>query len=93
MMWGGWGGIGHMGAGGWLGMIFMGLFWIAVVVGLVLLVRYLVRRPEQAAQYATSPGQAMGTTRSSAVHILEERYARGEIDQEEFLRRRADLTA
>lgn len=42
MMW--WGGD-HMGAGGWIGMGFMILFWIAVVVGVVYLIRYLVVRP------------------------------------------------
>lgn len=101
MRWG-WDGFGHMGSWGWVGMILMGLFWIAVLVGLVLLVRYLVRRPEQIPQhYMTGTGQTApntpatqgGPTTGGALQILAERYARGEIEQEEFLRRKADLTA
>jgi hypothetical protein len=34
-----------MGGGGWIGIGFMILFWIAAVVGVVYLVRYLVARP------------------------------------------------
>lgn len=33
-----------------------------------------------------------GTPGHTALEILEARYARGEIDREEFLKRRADLT-
>lgn len=100
MMW--WGGD-HMGVGGWIGMGFMILFWIAVVIGIVYLVRYLVGRPgagrpyEGPPSYYHGPGpQGAGTQatepgKSEALKILEERYARGEIDQEDFLRRKADL--
>ena len=112
MMW--WWGDGHMGAAGWIGMAFMILFWVAVVVGIVYLVRYLVSRPgpggwhekpphwpgsggpgqtQGSAQSFPGPGGATGGQgKSEALRILEERYARGEIDREEFLKRKADLT-
>jgi putative membrane protein len=95
MLW--WDG-GHMGSGGWIGMGFMIVLWIAVVIGIIYLVRYLAARSDpgrwqERPPYGQAPGsQAPGQGVSSALRILEERYARGEIDQEEFLRRKADLT-
>jgi uncharacterized membrane protein len=53
----------------------------AVIIGIVLLVRYLSRRPLY-----------MGA-RGAALTELEMRYARGEINREDFLQRRADLLA
>jgi putative membrane protein len=99
MMWG-WHG-GHVGAGGWIGMAFMIVFWIAVIVGIVYLVRHMAARPSgdhwhQGHQYGQPPspmGPAAGQRGSEALRILEERYARGEIEQEEFLKRKADLTS
>jgi putative membrane protein len=95
----GWGGD-HMGVSGWVGMAFMIVFWVAVVIGVVYLVRYLVARPgpdnrwQAMPPYWREPGApGAGQGKSDALRILEERYARGEIDQEEFQRRRADLTS
>ena len=72
----------HMGAyGGWgmgLGWIFMLLFWVLVIVGIVALVKWL-------------RNQNPGTSRADARQILDERYARGEIDREEYQRRRQNL--
>ena len=95
MMW--WGGD-HMGAGGWVGVGFMILFWIAVVIGIIYLVRYLAHPREDRwhdrPPYPPAPGpQGPGQGKSDALRILEERYARGDIDQEEFLRRKSDLTS
>ena len=71
-MWGWWGVWG-------LGMMVLGfLFWVAVIVALVLGIRWLVRqgRPEAG---------------DSALEILRQRYARGEINREEFEAKRKDL--
>jgi putative membrane protein len=59
-----------------------GFVSLAFVVLVVLLVASLVRN---------RPG-AGRVTSSSAIRILEERYARGEISRDEFLERRAALT-
>jgi putative membrane protein len=56
---------------------FMWLLWILLIAGLVWLVAAFVRPSDH---------------RKSALEILEERYARGEIEREEFERRKADLT-
>ena len=80
MMWG-WGGYGGYGAPwGWIGSSIMIIFWIAIVVGVVFLVRYLVRRGR------TSGGE------DSALEILRRRYANGEISKEEYEEKRRDLT-
>lgn len=70
--------------GGWAMMVFLWLLIIAVlVVGVVWLVRALSER--------SSRGEGGGGSDSSALRILEERYARGEIDQDEFEERRRTL--
>ena len=61
---------------GWM-LLFMALFWGATI----LLVIWGVR------QFTSSSRQ----DRSTALGILEERYARGEIEREEFESRRQDL--
>lgn len=86
MMWGD-----GFGMGGWIFAWIMMLVVVAlVIVGIVLLVRGLSGRHDrdQAGYQPPPPGSGPANT---AIQILEERYARGEIDQEEFLRRRADL--
>ena len=97
MMW--WWDGGHWAGWGWIGIIVMVLFWVAVIVGIVYLVRALARRPgagegqqgPSGAPGAQAPTQA-SQGKSEPLRILEERYARGEIDREEFLQRKADLT-
>lgn len=71
---------GHMTGWGWSMAIF-GWVFMALVLGLVVwLVTSAIRRSEPS-----------GGKRRSALDLLDERYARGEIDREDYLRRRADL--
>src|SRR5512142_2566112 len=59
------------GAWGLAMMLVMALFWFAVIAGLVLGIRWLI-------------GKGKSPTSDRALDILRERYARGEIDKEEF---------
>lgn len=76
---------------GWQGMLWMGLgslFWL-VLLGLAiwLLVRWLTRNSNP----ATLPYPGTPPTPPSALEMLRQRYARGEIDTETFQRMRAQL--
>jgi putative membrane protein len=73
--WMGWGW-----GGMWLGPLFM-IGWLALLVALVVLV---VRWLGGAAPTGARPER-------TAREILDERYARGEIDREEYQRRRQDI--
>jgi putative membrane protein len=73
MMW--WYGPGMNGWGYGLMTISMVLFWALIVFGIVALIRYIGRA-----------GQAT-TDRPTPRQLLDERFARGEIDDEEYQRR------
>lgn len=64
----------------WLGGLGMVLFWALVIVGIVALVRGISGR--------SGAGEASPPT---ALEILEGRYARGEIDRDEYEQKRRDL--
>jgi putative membrane protein len=64
--------------------ITFGLFWIAVAVGVFYLLRRRVTANAATAAAAASP---MSRARS----VLAERFARGEIDQDEYLTKMAAL--
>lgn len=62
---------------GWFGFMWMALFWV----GVILLVAWTVRRPDEDVRRSGS----------RALEILEERFARGEVDTDEFEARRREL--
>jgi putative membrane protein len=79
--WYGWGG-----AGAWLMLVFMALFAAGVVIGFVYLVRALTTGTAGDRRQEAPPAR-----RDDAREVLRRRYAAGEIEREEFLRRRQDL--
>ncbi|MDQ7079758.1 MAG: SHOCT domain-containing protein [Paracoccaceae bacterium] len=74
---------GHMWYGGygwgWMGPVMMLVFWVAVIVLVVLAVRWVTDRKDQ---------EQAGST---ALDILKERLARGEIDPAEYEKLRKTL--
>ncbi|TAK80686.1 MAG: SHOCT domain-containing protein [Betaproteobacteria bacterium] len=77
--WGGWGW--GMGFGG----IFMILFWALIVVGIVALAKWLFSAG------GSSGSAGTGGSGKSALDILKERYAKGEINREQYEQMRRDL--
>jgi putative membrane protein len=63
---------------------FMGLGWILILIAIAVVVWLLMRGPL---------GGGAQTERRSALDILKERYARGEIQREEFEKKKRDLGA
>ena len=73
---------------GWgFGMLFMGIFWLVILGLIVWAVVALVRRSGSAHVHSGQPALP-----NSAVEIVRARYARGEINKEEFDRLMADLS-
>ena len=79
-MWG-YDGFGYGGFGMGIGMLF---FWGLIIVAIVLLVRGFGGR---------TGGDTPRLPEKTALDILRERYARGEIDKAEFEEKRRDLSA
>jgi len=69
-----WGNHGFMGG-------FMWIFWIAVIVGLIFLIKWIVQQ--------SRPGE--GKSEENSLEILKKRYVREEIDKEEFEQKKKDL--
>ena len=76
-------GDGMMGGGMWIWMFFNIIIWILVILGIVLLVVWVVRK--------TRIGER-SRVEESALEILKKRYARGEISKEEYEEKKRDIS-
>ncbi|GMR17863.1 MAG: SHOCT domain-containing protein [Gammaproteobacteria bacterium] len=80
--------MGDMGTfGSWgmgFGWIFMILFWALIILGIIAIVKWLS---------TSTTGDSFTRSPKTALEILEGRYARGEIGQEEFEQKKGDLTS
>ena len=72
---------GNMGWGMSFGWFFMVLFWALIILGVIAIVKWLS---------GGSVGAA-GSQEKTTLDILKKRYARGEIDQEEYQMKKHDL--
>jgi putative membrane protein len=73
--------------GGWGGGAFNMIIWPLVLVALIIGVIWFVRSPSY-----SGAGRLQLPRRSSGLDILEERYARGEINREEFLQKKQEIS-
>ena len=78
-MMGGWGGYGTG-----YGLVHM-IIWIVILVAIIALVVWLVRSVAAGGMHQLPP------RRSAGLEVLEERYARGEINRAEYLQKRKDI--
>ena len=68
---------------GWLFLVIMVTFWIAAILAIIFLIRWLV--------ISTARKNRGPKTEDSAFEILRMRYANGEINKEEFEQKRKGL--
>jgi len=71
----------------WLVVILV--FWGLVIAGLVLGIRWLIRQNKQD---RSAPPVPPGRAAPDPLEVLRHRYAKGEIDEEEYERRRKTLS-
>ncbi len=70
------------GGGMFFGGGFMWIFWIAIIIAVIWLVKSVMN---------SNSGNSNSSSNETPMEILKKRYASGEVDEEEFNRRRKEL--
>lgn len=90
-MMGGWGpgyyGLGMMGGFG----LFWGMLWLLVLVGIVGGILFLIRGAFACRHHHGCRSGLADNENVTALNLLDDRYARGEIERDEYLEKRKDL--
>ena len=79
------GDMGTFGSWGWgmgFGWVFMILFWGLIILGIVAIAKWLLG----------SSTSSSAPKEKTALEVLEDRYARGEIERKEFEQKKRDLS-
>ena len=76
---------GFFGAGGFIWMIFIFIFVLAIIVGIILLIVWLVKRVNHSSETSRLDS-------SNALEILKQRYAKGEISKKEYENIKKDIS-
>ncbi len=79
-----WGMMGGWGYGYGFGLAHM-IFWVVILIAIIAGIIWLVR------PLATGGGRGGLSRRSAGLDVLEERYARGDINRDEYLQKKRDL--
>lgn len=66
------------------GWVFMVLFWVLIIVGIVALVKWM-------GTSSSAGGRSGSGSESKALDILKARFASGEIDEQEFQKRKREV--
>ena len=65
---------------GWFGGFSMILFWLVIIIAAIALISFLAKPTKE------------NLTKQTALDILKERYAKGEINKQEFVEKKRDLS-
>lgn len=76
--------MGNFGIFGWIFWIFMIILWALIIIAIVLFIIWFAKQMS---------GKTSKDKEKSAQDILKERYAKGEINKEEFENKKKDLTS
>ena len=80
-----WGMMGGWGYGYGYGLAHM-IIWVVILIAIIVGIIWLVR------SFAASDGRHALPRRSAGLDLLEERYARGEINRDEYLQKKRDIS-
>lgn len=84
--------LGNLGAWGWIGLILNLVFWFGLIVAMIHLVVWAIRRARvPAGRVASATGQPTAGGKNTAREILQARYARGEVTREQYEQLKQDI--